>query len=63
MDAAALEELFDDANGDLALGSLEEAAGKYKPCTSAAPDYLEAWHDLTFDNAYINNCGVLSNPC
>lgn len=50
MDAAAVEELFDDANGDLALGSLEEAAGKYKQCTAAAPDYFEAWHALGMVN-------------
>ena len=42
----ALESLFDEANGDLALGDLEEAAGKYARCTELEPDYFEAWHAL-----------------
>jgi tetratricopeptide (TPR) repeat protein len=46
----ALEALFDDANGDLALGSLEDAVSKYKQCTEAAPDYFEAWHALGMVN-------------
>ena len=47
---AALEALFDDATGDLALGALEEAAGKYKQCAETAPDYFEAWHALGMVN-------------
>ena len=46
----ALEALFDDANGDLALGALEDAVSKYKQCTEAAPDYFEAWHALGMVN-------------
>jgi tetratricopeptide (TPR) repeat protein len=47
---AALEALFDDATGDLALGALEDAADKYKQCAAAAPDYFEAWHALGMVN-------------
>ena len=40
------EELFDDANGDLALGELESAVGKYARCTELAPEFFDAWHAL-----------------
>lgn len=40
------EELFDDANGDLALGELDAAAEKYRRCTELAPGYFDAWHAL-----------------
>jgi Flp pilus assembly protein TadD len=40
------EELFDDANGDLALGELGAAAEKYRRCIELAPDYADAWHAL-----------------
>lgn len=41
-----VEELFDDANGDLALGDLEPAADKYRRCTVLAPEFFDAWHAL-----------------
>ena len=40
------EELFDDANGDLALGELDAAVEKYRRCTVLAPDFFDAWHAL-----------------
>lgn len=40
------EALFDDANGDLALGELEAAAEKYRRCTELDPAFFEAWHAL-----------------
>ena len=43
---AVLEELFDEANGDLALGELEAAAEKYKRCTELSPEFFEGWHAL-----------------
>lgn len=42
----SLEALFDDANGDFAVGELETAVGKFKSCTELAPEYFEAWHAL-----------------
>ena len=42
----SVEELFDDANGDLALGELDQAAEKYGRCTEMAPDFADAWHAL-----------------
>jgi tetratricopeptide (TPR) repeat protein len=41
-----LEALFDDANGDLALGELEAAQQKYKACTELDAACFEAWHAL-----------------
>ncbi len=41
-----LEALFDDANGDLALGDLEDAVQKYRACTEQAPDFADGWHAL-----------------
>jgi hypothetical protein len=33
------EELFDDANGHLAIGELEQAAGGYRQAVELAPDF------------------------
>ena len=41
-----VEDLFDDANGDLALGDLDAAVEKYRRCTELAPDFFDAWHAL-----------------
>ena len=41
-----VEELFDDANGDLALGELEAAVEKYRRCTELEPDFFDGWHAL-----------------
>jgi len=41
-----VDELFDDANGDLALGELDAAVEKYRRCTELAPEFFDAWHAL-----------------
>lgn len=41
-----LEALFDDANGDLALGDLDAAAEKYRRCTELDPEFFDGWHAL-----------------
>ena len=41
-----LEELFDDANGDLAIGDLEPAVEKYRKCVEMQPDFADGWHAL-----------------
>lgn len=46
MPSPEVEELFDDANGDLALGELESAVEKYRRCTELEPDYFDGWHAL-----------------
>ena len=41
-----LDEIFDDANGDLAVGDLESAVEKYRRCVQVAPDFFDGWHAL-----------------
>ncbi len=40
------DELFDDANGCLALGDLEAAAALYRRCVEADPGFFDGWHAL-----------------
>lgn len=41
-----VEELFDDANGDLALGEMEQAVEKYRRCIELDPNFADGWHAL-----------------
>jgi Flp pilus assembly protein TadD len=41
-----VEGLFDDANGDLAIGELESAAAKYRRCVELDAAFFEGWHAL-----------------
>ncbi len=41
-----VEELFDDANGDLAVGDLDAAVGKYRHCVEIDPAFFDGWHAL-----------------
>ena len=41
-----VEEIFDDANGDLALGELESAVEKYRRCTEFDAEFFDGWHAL-----------------
>jgi len=41
-----LERLFDDANGDLAIGEMESAAAKYRQCVEMDAGFFEGWHAL-----------------
>jgi tetratricopeptide (TPR) repeat protein len=40
------DQIFDDANGDLAVGDLETAVGKYRRCVDMAADFFDGWHAL-----------------
>ncbi|MBB5353328.1 tetratricopeptide (TPR) repeat protein [Haloferula luteola] len=40
------DDLFDDANGHLALGELAEAASLYRRCLEVDPDFFDGWHAL-----------------
>ncbi|MEM6279028.1 MAG: hypothetical protein AAF733_06090 [Verrucomicrobiota bacterium] len=42
----SLEDLFDDANGDLAIGDLESAVEKYRRCVEVDPEFFDGWHAL-----------------
>lgn len=41
-----LDSLFDDANGDLAIGDLESAVVKYRRCVELDADFFDGWHAL-----------------
>ena len=41
-----VEELFDDANGDLALGELESALERSRRCTELDAEFFDGWHAL-----------------
>ena len=40
------DEIFDDANGDLATGELESAIVKYRRCVELDPNFFDGWHAL-----------------
>jgi len=40
------DRLFDDANGCLALGELDEAAALYRQCVALDPAFFDGWHAL-----------------
>jgi len=40
------EQIFDDANGDLAVGDLDSAVEKYRRCVEIEPDFFDGWHAL-----------------
>ena len=41
-----VEQIFDDASGDIAIGDLDAAAEKFRSCVELAPDFFEGWHAL-----------------
>jgi Flp pilus assembly protein TadD len=42
----SVDEIFDDANGDLAVGDLDSAVEKYRRCVQTAPHFFDGWHAL-----------------
>jgi predicted Zn-dependent protease len=40
------DEIFDAANGDLAIGELESAIEKYRRCVELDPEFFDGWHAL-----------------
>jgi len=41
-----IDQLFDDANGDLAIGELESAVLKYRRCVELDTSFFDGWHAL-----------------
>jgi tetratricopeptide (TPR) repeat protein len=41
-----VDALFDDANGDLAIGELPDAIAKYRQCVEKVPSFFDGWHAL-----------------
>ena len=46
MPQPTVDQIFDDASGDLAVGDLESAVVKYRKCVDMAPDFFDGWHAL-----------------
>jgi len=42
----SVDDIFDDANGDLAVGELESAVEKYRRCVKLDPQFFDGWHAL-----------------
>ncbi|HUF63408.1 MAG TPA: tetratricopeptide repeat protein [Verrucomicrobiales bacterium] len=42
----ASRELFDEANGDFAVGDLDAAVAKYRRCVESDPAFFDGWHAL-----------------
>lgn len=40
------DDLFDDANGDLAVGDLDKAVEKYRRCVEIDSEFFDGWHAL-----------------
>jgi len=41
-----LQDIFDDANGSLALGEFEEAISGYRQCVTQDPNFFDGWQAL-----------------
>lgn len=41
-----LDDLFDDANGHLALGDFPSAVAGYRNCVARDPGFFDGWHAL-----------------
>jgi predicted Zn-dependent protease len=41
-----VQELFDEASGDVAVGDLEAAAEKFRNCVGIDPEFFDGWHAL-----------------
>lgn len=44
--AAAIDDLFDEASGCIALGDLEGAVPLYRRCVEMDPQFFDGWHAL-----------------
>ena len=43
----AIQDIFDEASGHLALGELDEAAALYRRCVEIEPNHFDSWHALS----------------
>jgi Flp pilus assembly protein TadD len=42
----SVDQIFDDASGDLAIGDLESAVAKYRRCIEIDSSFFDGWHAL-----------------
>jgi predicted Zn-dependent protease len=45
-ESTEVQDLFDEANGHLALGELDEAVVLYRRCVALDPAFFDGWHAL-----------------
>lgn len=45
-DSSRLDELFDEANGHLAVGELDDAVALYRQCVALDPQFFDGWQAL-----------------
>jgi predicted Zn-dependent protease len=45
-EAPELQDLFDEANGHLAMGEMEQAVACYRRCVDLDPEFFDGWHAL-----------------
>ena len=41
-----IQNLFDEANGHLAVGEFDEAIALYRRCVAVDPEFFDGWHAL-----------------
>ncbi len=42
----SIDQIYDDASGDVAIGDLEAAVEKYRRCVQLDPNFFDGWHAL-----------------
>lgn len=42
----SVDQIFDDASGDLAVGDMESAVSKYRRCVEIDSNFFDGWHAL-----------------
>ena len=45
-DEQSVDQIFDDASGDIAIGDLESAVAKYQRCIEIDANFFDGWHAL-----------------
>jgi len=46
MEQETVDQIYDDASGDVATGDLEAAVEKYRRCVQLDPNFFDGWHAL-----------------
>ena len=46
MEEETVEQIYDDASGDVAIGDLQAAVAKYQRCVQVDPTFFDGWHAL-----------------
>jgi predicted Zn-dependent protease len=52
----SVDEIFDDANGDLAVGDLDSAVEKYRRCVDLDSEFFDGWHALGMALMKLGRC-------